>query len=91
MLLKLLYTHLISAFFMTMICYGLYYVFRENFDIYEPEMVSTKDKSISTLLEEEEFVDNTPQTTIKKNNRSNNRNNRKKGSRKPKTGQKKEK
>ncbi len=65
-LLKLLYTHLISAFFMTMICYGLYYVFRENFDIYEPEMVSTKDKSISELLEEEEFVDNTRKSSRKK-------------------------
>ena len=55
-LLKLLYTHLVSAFFMTMICYGLYYVLRENFDYSEPEMVSTKDKSLKTLLEEEKIV-----------------------------------
>ena len=65
-LIKLLYTHLVSALFMTMISYGLYYVFRETFDFYEPEMVSTKDKSLSTLIEEEEFVDNTPKSYKRK-------------------------
>ena len=55
-LLKLLYTNLIASLFMTMISYGLYYVLRESFEYSEPEMVSTKDKSIKTLLEEEKIV-----------------------------------
>lgn len=85
-LMKLLYTHLVSALFMTMISYGLYYVFRETFDFYEPEMVSTKDKSLSTLIEEEEFVDNTPKS-IKKKRRTRNKNK----SNKAKTSKNKEK
>ena len=55
-LIKLLYTNLISTIFMTMICYGLYYVLRDSFEYSEPEMVTTRDKSIKTLLEEEKIV-----------------------------------
>ena len=86
-LLKLLYTHLVSALFMTMVSYGIYYVFRETFDFYEPEMVSTKDKSLSTLMEEEEFVDNTPKSIIRKKRKPRNRSK----SNKSKTSQNKDK
>lgn len=71
---KLLYTHLIATVFMTMICYGLYYVLRENFEYSEPEVLSTKDKSIKALIEEEkiEVVEPKKNKYYRKNNKKNN-------------------
>lgn len=89
-LLKLLYTHLLCSLFMTMICYGLYYVFRENFDYTEPEMVSTKDKSLKTLLEEEEIVVEEP-IRKKKNYQRRKKTNNNKVKEKGKTSQNKDK
>ncbi len=88
-LLILLYTHLVATCFMTMICYGLYYVLRENFDYSEPEMVSTKDKSVKTLLEEEKIV--IEEDKEKKKKKRNYRKDGNKVSRRPKNKQKKEK
>ena len=75
---------------MTMICYGLYYVFRENFDYTEPEMVSTKDKSLKTLLEEEEIVVEEP-IRKKKNYQRRKKTNNNKVKEKGKTSQNKDK
>ena len=52
-LVKLLYTHLICAFLMTMICYGLYYVLRENIEFETQEFSKVPDKSVKVVIEEE--------------------------------------
>jgi hypothetical protein len=64
---------------MTMICYGLYYVLRENFEYSEPEILSTKDKSIQTLIEEEkiEINDVKENNNYRRNKRKNNNNKKK--------------
>ena len=89
-LLKLMYTHLLCSLFMTMISYGLYYVLRENFDYTEPEMVSTKDKSLKELLEEEEIKVEEP-IRKKKDYRRRKKSNNKKDKEKGKTSQNKDK
>ena len=88
LLLKLMYTHLLCSLFMTMISYGLYYVLRENFDYTEPEMVSTKDKSLKELLEEEEIDTRVP-IRKKKNYRRRNKTSNKTPNEKKKMSQKK--
>ncbi|MBP5684078.1 MAG: VUT family protein [Bacilli bacterium] len=55
MIIKLLYTHVISSVFMTMICYGLYYVLKENEEFYEIDRVTTEDKSLNDLIDEEKL------------------------------------
>ncbi len=54
-IIKLLYTHLLSSVFMTMICYGLYYVLKENEEFYEIERVTTEDKSLKEIIDEEKL------------------------------------
>ena len=73
---------------MTMISYGLYYVLRENFDYTEPEMVSTKDKSLKELLEEDSVNIEGP-IRKKKNYRRRGKTNNKTPNDKKKTSQKK--
>lgn len=87
-LLKLIYTHLLCSLFMTMISYGLYYVLRENFDYTEPEMVTTKDKSLKELLEEDSVNIEEP-IRKKKNYRRRNKSSNKTVNDKKKTSQKK--
>ena len=87
-LLKLMYTHLLCSLFMTMISYGLYYVLRENFDYTEPEMVSTKDKSLKELLEEDSVNIEEP-IRKKKNYRRRGKTSNKTPNDKKKTSQKK--
>ena len=88
LLLKLMYTHLLCSLFMTMISYGLYYVLRENFDYTEPEMVSTKDKSLKELLEEDSVNIEEP-IRKKKNYRRRGKTSNKTPNDKKKTSQKK--
>jgi len=65
-LVKLLYTHLLCAVLMTMICYGLYYVLRENIEFVKQEFSKVPDKSIKTVIEEEKKEKEKKKKTTKK-------------------------
>lgn len=67
-LIKLLYTHLLSSFLMTMVCYGLYYVLRDNEEYIQEEYSTVPDKSLKVMIEEKKESPKSKKKTYKRRN-----------------------